>query len=208
MAYKTETAQDITNENENKKNSKKTKKYKLKKNNKNSNIIWIINISITTFFLSLFFSYFSSNSVKHLSLFPAILVLLLIVFIGIIFDIVGVAVTIAEESHFNAKATKKVKSAKIALKLIHNSNKVASFCADVIGDISGVLSGSISALIAIKIAQSYNVGINLEFIISALVASITVAGKAIGKTIAIDKSTEIIYMVSKVMAFFKKIFKK
>lgn len=199
--------QSIKKEEKNDKATKSNKKYKLKKNN-NSNLHWIISVFIFTFFLSLFFSYFSSESVKKISLVPAILILISIIFIGIIFDIIGVAVTIAEEAHFNAKATKKVKSAKFALKLIRNSNKVASFCADVIGDISGVLSGSISAILAIKISQVYNIDTNLEFIISALVASLTVGGKAIGKTFAINNSTEIIYLVSKFIVFFKKIFHK
>ena len=61
---------------------------------------------------------------------------------GIFFDIIGVAVTVANEHEFHAKATKKVKGSKDSIKLIRNAPKVANICADVIGDICGVLSRS------------------------------------------------------------------
>ena len=41
--------------------------------------------------------------------------------IGIIFDIIAVAITVAKEEEFHAKATKKVDGAKTSLKLIKNS---------------------------------------------------------------------------------------
>ena len=47
----------------------------------------------------------------------------------------GVAVTVANEEEFHAKATKKAVGAKTSLKLIKNSVRVANVCADVIGDI-------------------------------------------------------------------------
>ena len=101
---------------------------------------WVIQSFAITFVLSVIFSYISTNGVSNLSLLPAILILVLVILLGIIFDIIGVAVTVANEEEFHAKATKKVKGAKTSIKLIRNSAKVANFCADVIGDICGVLS--------------------------------------------------------------------
>ena len=126
----------------------------------------------------------------------------LVIFLGIMFDVIGVSVTVAKESDFHAKASKKIAGAKTSLKLIKNSAKVANVCADVIGDIAGVLSGSISALISIKITDAFNMDFNIQFIISAIVASITIAGKAIGKGIAQRNSTEIISVVGKVLKVF------
>ncbi len=96
---------------------------------------WFIQVFITTFALSMIFSYISSNGVSNLGLVPAILILILVVLVGIIFDIIGVAVTVANEHEFHAKATKKVKGSKVSIKLIKNASKVANICADVIGDI-------------------------------------------------------------------------
>ena len=98
---------------------------------------WFIQVFIMTFILSMIFSYISANGVSNLSLIPAILILILVIGIGIIFDIVGVAVTVANEEEFHAKATKKVEGSKDSIKLIRNAPRVANICADVIGDICG-----------------------------------------------------------------------
>ena len=98
-------------------------------------------------------SYLSTNGVSKLSLLPAILILVLVILLGILFDIIGVAVTVANEEEFHAKATKKVDGAKTSIKLIKNAPRVANICADVIGDICGVLSGAVGTLISIKIVE-------------------------------------------------------
>ncbi len=157
----------------------------------NSKIKWFIQVFITTFILSICFSYISTYGVSNLNLVSSIIILIAVIAIGILFDIVAVAVTVAKEEEFHAKATKKVDGAKTSLKLIKNSAKVANICADVIGDVCGVLSGAVSAMIAAKLAE--NTGANLQFIISAIVASLTVGGKALGKEVANKNSTKIVH---------------
>lgn len=110
-------------------------KIKEKEKKKNENMKWFIEVFIMTFILSIVFSYISTNGVSNLSLIPAVLILLAVIAVGIIFDIVGVAVTVANEHEFHAKATKKVKGSKSSIKLIRNAPRVANICADVIGDI-------------------------------------------------------------------------
>ncbi len=168
----------------------------------NSDLKWFITVFITTFILSIVFSYISTNAISALELFPALLILILTIFIGIVFDIIGVAVTVAKEEELHAKASKKVEGAKTSIKLIRNSPKVSNICADVIGDICGVLSGSIAALITIKITEKFALTFNLQFIISAIVASLTVGGKAIGKGIAKKNSTKIVHMVGIIIGKF------
>ena len=89
----------------------------MKKNKKekkdSSEIKWFITIFITAFILSIVFSFISTTAIEGLSLVPAILVLLLVIFIGILFDIIGVAVMVGKESDFNAMAAKKIPGAKI-----------------------------------------------------------------------------------------------
>lgn len=185
-----------------------TKKIKQKRYTKvkseESTFRWLISIFVLTFMSSLFFSYISSESIQGLPIFVAVLILIIVILVGIFFDIVGVAVTLAKEDEFHAKATKKLKGSKTAIKLIRNSHKVSNFCADVVGDIAGVLSGAISALIALKITAEYGLNFNMQFLISAMVASLTVGGKAIGKTVAKNNTTRIVAMVSKVLHLFKK----
>lgn len=169
-------------------NNNKTKK-------ENSELKWFVTVFVTTFILSIVFSYISTNAISSLELFPATIVLILTIFIGIIFDIIAVAVTVAKEEEMHAKASKKIQGAKTSIKLIRNSSKVASICADVIGDICGVLSGAIAALITIKITEKFALTFDIQFIISAIVASLTVGGKAIGKGIAKRNSTKIVHVV-------------
>lgn len=177
---------------------------KKEKEKEHSNIEWFIKVSISTFLLSMLFSYISANGVSNLSLIPAILILILVIAVGILFDIVGVAVTVANEHEFHAKATKKVKGSKNSIKLIRNAPKVANICADVIGDICGVLSGAISALIAMKITEQFNLSFDLQFILSAVVAALTVGGKALGKGIANNNSTKIVHSVGIIINKFSK----
>ena len=106
-----------------------------KEKKSNENIKWFIEVFIITFILSLFFSYISTTAINDIPMVPAIVILFAVILVGIIFDIVGVAVTVAGEEEFHAKATKKAKGAKTSLRLIKNAVRVANVCADVIGDI-------------------------------------------------------------------------
>ena len=163
------------------------------KEKEHSKIKWFIEVFIITFVLSICFSYISTYGVSNLNLISSIIILIAVIAVGIIFDIIGVAVTVAKEHEFHAKATKKVDGAKASIKLIKNSTKVANICADVIGDVCGVLSGAISAMISAKIMEK--TGANLQFVISAIVASLTVGGKALGKELANKESTQIVHFV-------------
>lgn len=167
-------------------------------------IRWFIQVFIMTFILSMLFSYISANGVSNLSLIPAILILILVIGIGIFFDIIGVAVTVANEHEFHAKASKKIEGSKASIKLIRNAPKVANICADVIGDICGVLSGAISALIAMKITEQFGLSFNIQFILSATVAALTVGGKALGKGVANNNSTKIVHAVGIVLNKFSR----
>lgn len=171
----------------------------MKKNKKPNS--WVITVAITTFVLSLFFSYISNTAISNLEVLPGIIILVIVILIGIIFDLVGVAVTIAKEEEFHARASKKIKGSKTAIKLIRNSEKVSNFCADVIGDICGVISGAISAMIALKLTQTYGMSTSFQFVVSALVASLTVSGKAFTKGIAKRNATKILEIVTKIINF-------
>ena len=166
-------------------------------NKEDSGIKWFLEVFIITFILSMLFSYISANGVSNLSLIPAIIILIAVILIGIVFDLIAVAVTVGNEDDFHAQASKKIKGAKTSIKMIKNSSKVSSFCADVIGDICGVLSGAISAMIAFKLTEYYGMDSSLQFLFSAAVSSLTVGGKAMTKEIAKNNSTKIIGFITK-----------
>ena len=167
-----------------------------------SNLKWFFIVIILSFVLSIIFSFISTTVINGLSLIPAIIFLIFVILVGIVFDIIGVAVTVAKESDFHAKASKKIPGSKTSLKLIKNSAQVANVCADVIGDIAGVLSGSVAALISMKITEGFNMEFNIQFLISAMVASLTIGGKALGKGIAQKNSTAIVGFVGSILKIF------
>ncbi|MDP4092049.1 MAG: Mg2+ and Co2+ transporter CorB [Bacillota bacterium] len=167
------------------------------------NAKWYILITVASFFLSAFLSFVSSG-LKNTDTVIALIIVFAIIFVGIIFDIIGIAVTAADEAPFHAMASRKVYGAKQAILMIKHANKVASFCNDVVGDIAGVISGTASAYIIVKIAGQGNASETTVagLIITGMVASLTVGGKAIGKTIAIHNSNYIVYKIAVITKFF------
>ncbi len=166
---------------------------------------WIIKAFLMTFFIAIIFNSISNVITnKCENIFILLLVAIIFIFIGIIFDIIGTAVLTANESTFHSMSSKKIKGSKEGVYLIKNSSRIASVCNDVIGDICGIVSGSISAIIGIYISNSLNISTILTtLIISSIVSSLTVGGKAIGKKIAIKNSDDIIFTVAKIIYKFK-----
>ncbi len=181
---------------------------KQKKQKKNSPVRWIIFIFFLTVVISSSISFLSSSVLSGAGMFGAFVVLLLIVLLGILFDIIGVAVMSANEKPFHSMAAKKRPGAAEALKLLRSAEKVSSFCNDVVGDICGVVSGSASAVIAVKALSSLNSETFANILMSALVAGVTIAGKACGKNVAMKNATSIVYMVSKPLYYIKHLFHK
>lgn len=161
------------------------------------NIKWILLITSLTFVISMIFSYLSETILKKSNIVIELLVLLTVILIGIIFDMIGVAVTTCAEYPFHAMASRKIKGAKTAIKLIKNKDKVSSFCNDVIGDICGIVSGTAGVIIATSIAKD---SIICSLLVTATISSLTIGGKALGKKVAVNKSESITKIVSKTLS--------
>lgn len=171
------------------------------KKERNKTIRWVVTIFLVTIFVSGMIS-FASNEIMAQSTIPvAFVILLAIILIGIVFDIIGMAVASADEKPFHSMAARKVRGAQEAIRLLRNAERVSSICNDVVGDICGVVSGSASAAIAVQVLESFTFAWPqvMTLLMSALVAGLTVGGKAIGKTFAINSCTKIVYMVGKII---------
>ena len=171
------------------------------KKQKNENLKWVITIFLVTILVSSLISLISEEVMDGSSIVVAFVTLLLIILIGIIFDIIGVSVTSADETPFHAMAARKVPGAKESINLLRKADKVSSICNDVVGDICGVVSGSASATIAVQVLQNFEFTWPrmITLLMSALVAGLTVGGKAIGKTFAVNSSTNIVHSVGKLI---------
>lgn len=171
------------------------------KKERNKTIRWVVTIFFVTIFISAFISFISNELMAISTIYVAFVILLLIVLIGIIFDVVGVAVTSADEKPFHSMAARKVPGAQESIKLLRSAEKVSSICNDVIGDICGVVSGSASAAIAAQVLAKFSFSwpMLVSLLMSALVAGLTVGGKALGKTFAINSCTTIVQSVGKLI---------
>ncbi|RKQ37747.1 hypothetical protein [Oceanobacillus halophilus] len=170
-------------------------------------------IAVITFVLAAIFSVVSSSILSGVVWITGLFIVLLIILIGVIFDTLGIAATAADETPFHAMAAEKVSGAKEAVYIVRNADRFASFCNDVIGDISGVVSGTASAIVVLQIAALMNQSegspgqLALSTLMTSVVAALTVGGKAIGKTVAMNSSTSIIFFAGKVLSILQNKFK-
>lgn len=171
------------------------------KRERNKQIKWVTTIFLVTIVISGTISFVSDEVMASSSLPVAFLILLVIILVGILFDIVGMAVASADEKPFHSMAAKKVPGAQEAIRLLRNAERVSSICNDVVGDICGVVSGSASATIAAQVIRSFDFSWPqvATLLMSALAAGLTVGGKAVGKSIAINSCTEIVHTVGRVI---------
>ena len=168
---------------------------------------WAVQVFFISVALSAVLSFCSSEALEGAELGLAFGVLAFFILLGIVFDIIGVAVTAADERPFHSMAARKTPGARQALSLIRRANKVSSFCNDVVGDICGIVSGSTAAVIVLRIQEVLPVRTPLVLAvvslgITALVSGLTIGGKAVGKTFALEKSTTVLQLVGRIMYVF------
>ena len=168
---------------------------------------WVFVVTILAFVISIVMTLFSTVVLENVGLTIAVLITLLFIFLGIIFDIVGVAVTSGDEVAFHSMSSRKVKGGKIGVKLLKNTEKVSSICCDVVGDVCGIISGTSGVVIVALIVKLTSINeLLVSLLVTGVISSLTIGGKALGKGIAISKSKEIVTIVSKLLSVFQ--FKK
>ncbi len=164
--------------------------------------------ALLTFVLSLLFSYLSDLLLgKITALLLGFVILLVVILIGVLFDIIGFAAAAADVGHMNARAANKVWGARQAVKLIKNADQVAIFCNDVMGDICATVGGAVGVAIVFRLLAGHP-GLDttlLMTLMTGLVAALTVGGKAIGKGFALNEATEVMFRIGQIAAWIEKI---
>lgn len=187
------------------KNTKKKSKQGKNEGRKESKkkIPWALYVFFLSLLISAAMSFLSGEMLAGAGLTLAFAVLLAFILLGIVFDIIGMAVTAADERPFHSMAAHRTPGAREALRLIRKANQVSSFCNDVVGDICGIVSGSTAAVIVVRLHETFGFeSIVTSLAITALTSGLTIGGKAIGKTFAIDKSTAVLCLVGRILHFF------
>lgn len=191
--------------NRNKANDKADKKDKRRKP---SQAVWVVQIFFISVCLSAVLSFISNEALGGAGLLAAFGILLGFIFLGIFFDIIGVAVTAADERPFHSMAAHREPGAREALGLIRKAGRVSSFCNDVIGDICGIVTGTTAAVIVVRLEGilpdfPFRTVI-LSLSVTALASGLTIGGKAIGKALAIEKSTAVLHLTGRFLHLFSR----
>ena len=179
------------------------KSKKQKKSVETPQYRWILQIFITAIALSAALSLASETVLESAGMAIALLILSFFIILGIVFDIIGVAVTAADPKPFHSMAAHKEKGAEEALSLLRNASHVSSICNDVVGDICGIVSGTTGAVIVLQLQDAINMhSVLFSVAITALTSGLTIGGKAVGKTFAIEKSTKVVYWAGRFLHVF------
>ena len=167
---------------------------------KKTNIKWLIKIILISLVASIVFTLASTEILGRTGYVMSFTILAIFIIVGIVFDVIGIAVTAATEAPFNSMATRRQNGAAESLRLIKNANRVTCYCNDVIGDVTGIVSGTTAALIAARLMTGFSSeSLFFPLLISAVVTGLTIGGKAVGKTLAFNKSTEIVLGTGKLL---------
>lgn len=169
---------------------------------------YILLVGIGSFFLAVVFTFFSETITSRLdSILVSTVFLIIIIFINVLADLIGTAVTAASHIPFNAKSAKKIKGAPQGLRLIRNADKVANICNDVIGDITTTVGGALSISIVIQVMQldPQLSQFWLNILVTAIIASVIVSGKATGKKIALSRPDDVIFIAGRIVAYLEDI---
>ena len=174
-----------------------TDKDKKKKKKQGS---WPLRVFLLAVALSAVLSFFSSSALEGAGYAVAIIVLAVFIGLGIVFDMVGVAVTAADPKPFHSMAAHKEKGGREAIRLLQNANQVSSVCNDVVGDICGIVSGSTAAVIVVQLQRDFSTtSVLISIGVTALISGLTIGGKALFKKVAINECTAVVYRVARIM---------
>lgn len=176
-----------------------------KKNKRKEELIWSLKLALIACLISVVFSFISEIAMKNVNIFIGTIVIIIFILLGILFDMVGVAVTSADEAPLHAMSSKRVKGARMAVNLKKNASKTSTFCCDVIGDICGIISGAAGVVVSTQLTDIFNISTLVSsLIVTGIIAALTIGGKSIEKPIAINNGNKILFEFSKILSVFNR----
>lgn len=166
-----------------------------------------LSVGAGAFFLSLVLSSVSDEVLQRVDLTLAVVLLLVVIALGVLFDMLGVAASASREAPLHAMAADRVPGAAEAISLVRNAAKVSSFSQDVVGDVAGTLSGAIATTIVYGVAQQYPelARLPLTPLLVALVAALTIGGKAAEKEFALRRWERILLLAGRLIRFSRRL---
>lgn len=163
---------------------------------------WALFITGISFVLSFSITFVSEVFMRSMGLGVALIVLFVLIGLGIAADIVGTAITAAEEKPFVAMAAKRIAGAKQSIWLIRRADRISNILNDVVGDITSIVSGAAGSAIVYYLME-FGISNTLgTMLMSATTAALIIGGKALGKHFALSRSHDVIAFVGRTIAAF------
>lgn len=190
-----------------KQKKQKPVKVKKKQNAFRKHYKWFIFIPLFSFVIAFVFGLASEALLgTNTSIILCVAIIVVLIIIAFVGDIFAVAGAYAEIENFNAMASRRIKGAKAAIKLVKNSDRVSSILSDIIGDVCGIVSGAMGVALSLIIINEGDYSFFWQAfiiaIINAGIAAIAITAKSVAKKIAIKNSTAIVMFFGKVLAKF------
>ncbi|HEY8424688.1 MAG TPA: hypothetical protein VIK73_01580 [Limnochordales bacterium] len=161
-----------------------------------------LTVGLGTAIISALLALSSTSSAASLGLAASVAGLSLVIALGVLFDILGVAATAADEEPFHAMAADRVFGARHAIWIVRHADRVANFANDMVGDAAGILSGALGAAVVGQIVSRLpavsDVWATTGMV--AVVSGLVVGGKAAFKGFAIDRSQAIVFAMGRFLA--------
>jgi Mg2+/Co2+ transporter CorB len=120
--------------------------------------------------------------------------------VGLLFDMVGVAVAAAPAEPFHARAARDHAGATQSLRLLRNADKVANFCLDFVGDVAGTLTGALATAAAYRLAGGGDVELWGALAVGT-VAGANVGLKAVAKAVALADDVAVVRLAGEVLSW-------
>lgn len=138
----------------------------------------------------------------------ATILTVVILLLGVVFDVIGTAATACDIGPFHAMASRKIRGGKMAVRLSQKKDIVSSVCCDIVGDICGIVSGVCGAALASEAIDGAGLTtawtVVIKVLIYSVISTLTITFKAVGKNIAVKKANGIILGVAKALSIFRK----
>ena len=185
------------------KQQNKKKRVTIYSKKKFINWSWCIRVLFLTLALSIMFSVLSELALTSASLIVALLVIVVLMFIGIFFDCVGVATTSCDERAFEGFEKSGIKGAKQSLILVRNAEKVSVICCDIIGDVCGILCGASGVAIVTRLigeGANQSLSVLVSALVSGIIAGVTIFGKSLEKGFAVKNNEKILLYVGRCLS--------
>ena len=167
---------------------------------------WLSQIFFMSLGLSIAFSLLAQLTLSHTNLGISLCLICVLIIISVVADIVGVAVTACNVKPLLENIEKRTFGARFGLKIVKNADKTSSICSDVIGDICSILSGAGGVAITVQLGILMP-GVSefvLALLVNAIIASLSIVGKAVGKTYALNNPLKIVITVGKCFSIFSR----